>query len=112
MSIVSNLKDDFDEFHLTNDDDVSSYPMLRDSTNSKEKVWRVLIEGIEIMSAKDLLDAFVGLLATYYIFNLAYPLTLSSSLSFFQFALLKINDSEGKKSPKIKKFMNKLNTSC
>ena len=109
MSIVSNLKDNFDEFHLSNDDDVSSYPMLRDS---KEKVWRVLIEGIEIMSTKELLDAFVGLLATYYVFNLAYPPTLSSSLSFFQFALLKINDSEGKKSPKIKKFMNKLNTSC
>jgi hypothetical protein len=61
------------------------------------------------MSTKELVDGFIGILASYYVFNLAYPPSLAATLSFFQH-LLGINDGMCKVAPKVKKLLHKLDT--
>ena len=65
-------------------------------------------ENILLASCDCLVNAFLCLLATFYVFNIAFPKDMTSSLTFFQKVLL--NHSDGaKKDNKVVGLLTKLN---
>ena len=107
--MIDNLKEDVNTLYLLEDDDSSSYPKFKSTTNGDRAV-HTFIEGVPVLKARDVTKAIQGMLGCYYVFNLEYPEELKSTLSFFQHALLGINDGL-KKDAKVTKFLNKLRSS-
>ena len=86
--IITQLHENVDEFYIT-DNAISSFPKLRSQGGQVD----VYIEGVVVMPTKELVDGFIGILASYYVFNLAYPSSLAATL---------------KLAPKVKKLLHKL----
>jgi len=76
--ICNKLKSQTDDLSLVLDD---------------SSVFDVVVESEIIAHCDNFLDAFIVLLACYYVFNLAYPKKLEGTLTFVQKFLLKIGDS-------------------
>ena len=53
----------------------------------------LLVEGVQACTCGDLVTAFALMFATYYIYNLSYPHTIQSTMTFLQTAFLRIEDS-------------------
>ena len=77
-----------------------SYPQIclgaGPEINAEELVsWRnftVYVEGVMVGRAGSLVEAVGIVMATYYVFNIAYPKELERTLTFFQKAIMKRND--------------------
>ena len=80
MVILSHLKEDFDDFYITTDN-ISSFPKLRSTSGGVT----VFIEGVAVLNTSDVVYGVLGILASYYVFNLEYPPSLAATLSFFQY---------------------------
>ena len=65
--IIAQLHENIDEFYIT-DNAISSFPKLRSQGEQVD----VYIEGVVVMPTKELVDGFIGILASF-VFNLAYP---------------------------------------
>ena len=53
----------------------------------------VIIDEIAVSSSNNLMTAVTVFLASFYVFNLAYPTCLKKTLSFFQKIVLNIQDN-------------------
>ena len=67
----------------------------------------LLVEGVQVCTCGDLVTAFALVFAAYYIYNLSYPDAIQSTMTFFQTAFLKIEDSV-KKDYKVSRLMTTL----
>ena len=67
----------------------------------------LLVEGVRVCTCGDLVTALVLMFATYYIYKLSCPDDIQSTMTFFQTAFLKIEDSV-KKDYKVSKLMTTL----
>ena len=61
-----------------------------------------------LLESKSFLDAILDLIATYYVFNIAYPKSLSGILLFFQHFLFGLKDSQPLPQP-LQKLTHSLN---
>ena len=55
--------------------------------------YHVLVEGVKVATTNSLIGAFKLLMASFYVFNIAYPKNLQATLSFLQILFLGINDN-------------------
>ena len=53
----------------------------------------VMVESNVLFETKDICEAFLVMFASYYVFNLSYPLELDATLTFFQRSIFKVGDS-------------------
>ena len=58
----------------------------------KCSTYEIVVEGVVVCKAKDMLTAFETVLAMFYIFNLEYPKGLAATLTFFQKQIVGLND--------------------
>ena len=71
-----------------------------------EELYKVILDEIAIAECGDLVTAFMLMVATYYVFNVAYPKELKNTLMFMQKAFLNIMDA--RKNKKVNSLMCKL----
>ena len=103
------LREDLANMFLLDEEMPSSFPQLlveSEELFGTDAVISVVVEGDVICSCGDFFSAFCLLFATYYIFNLAYPDSLFSTLAFFQKAFLGIHD--GTKDAKVSRLLTTL----
>ena len=108
--IPQQLREKLADMFLLNDEEISSFPKLFVKSENLFGEFvdiSIVIEGETVCSCGDLFTAFKLLFATYYIFNLAYPDVLKSTLTFFQKGILNIQDKM-KKDPKVSRLLTTL----
>ena len=75
----------------------SSYPQIlidcKEDPFEGDVQFSLLVEGVQVCIYGDLVTAFALIFAVYYIYNLSYPHAIESTMTFFQTAFLKIEDS-------------------
>ena len=74
-----------------------SYPRIlidcKEDPFEDDVQFRLLVEAVHVCTCGDLVTIFALMFATYYIYNLSYPNAIQSTMTFFQTAFLKIEDS-------------------
>ena len=71
-------------------------------------MFHVYVDGIDIIATKEMKEAFALFLASFYIFNIAYPPKIEKSLQFYQKMFLQLDDSVPRRNAVIK-LMNRVN---
>ena len=66
------------------------------SQNPLHDTLKIMADGIMVCQADNLLKAARLLLATFYVFNIAYPKGITASLTFFQKVFLNLQDDAKK----------------
>ena len=71
------------------------YPHIRGDKEKLEEctAFSTVIDGIDIAHSSTILMAFAVYLSSFYVFNLAYPVVLKKTLTFFQRIILNIQDA-------------------
>ncbi len=59
----------------------------------KSKNFAIYADGIKIMSVKSVKNAFMILIACFFVFNIAYPKKMIRTLTFLQKVMLNLQDS-------------------
>ena len=70
------------------------YIVFTGNPGSDNSQFFVSFEKVVICECQSLRDAFVDLIATYYVFNVTYPKVLSGILLFFQHIIFEIRDEQ------------------
>ena len=60
---------------------------------SECNTFTISVDGVEVTNCSTLLPAVAVYLASFYVFNLAYPSTLKKTLTFIQKVILNIQDN-------------------
>ena len=97
------LKEDLDDL-LVDDDDVDGdtsilHPYIVQHGGGETTPFFIFAEGTKICSTESHLKAFRLLMATFYVFNLAFPKANRGTLTFYQKVFLSLQDNS-KKLPK------------
>ena len=75
----------------------SSYPRIltdcEEDPFEDDVQFSLLVEGVQVCTCGGLATAIALMFATYYIYNLSYPDAIQSTMTLFQTAFLKIEDS-------------------
>ena len=69
---------------------------------------KAVMEGVELMATKNLMEAIMCLMASFYIFNVDYPPKMRRTLLFYQLEVLKIVGDGDRKDNIMKAFYAKL----
>ena len=75
---------------------------------NKETKFKVIVEGEVIGSPEDLFTAFTLYMASFYVFNVAYPKDFENSLTFIQKFFLEILDNRLKAQPRVLTLISKV----
>lgn len=74
----------------------------------EDGLFTVVAENVELCSCSELVPAFLCFFASFYVFQLSYPKTVTNTMMFIQKALFNLHDSS--KNPKrVLSPLNKLN---
>ena len=93
---------------LESEEDAKSYPQIRTIDDGEEPQYAVVIEGLQVCCSGDIVTIFGAMMASYYIFNLAYPVKLENTLLFYQKVLLGLTDAYSKRNKKVVALLCKL----
>ena len=89
----------------------SSYPWIiadcKEDPFEDDVQFSLLVESVQVCTCGDLVTALALMFAIYYIYKLSCPDEIQSTMTFFQTAFLKIEDSV-KKDYKVSKLMTTL----
>ena len=110
--VPQQLREKLANMFLLDETEISSFPKLMVESEYMFGEFvdiSVVIEGETICTCGDLLTAFKLLFASYYVFNLAYPDVLKSTMTFFQKGFLNIHDKV-KRDPKVSRLLTTLLT--
>ena len=104
------LKDKFAAL-LEKDDNqaVPSPTILWNGTNLSDATYAVVVDNKRVCTTTDMLLAVTVLIASYYVFNLAYPKDLEGTMVFYQNAILNIQD-QTKYNRKVCNFLIEIST--
>ena len=90
------LREDSLKMFLYDEHTHGSYPqMLLDcelDPVEDDVQFSLLVERVQVCTCGDLVTALALMFATYYIYNLSYPDTIHSNMTFFQTTFFKIED--------------------
>ena len=75
---------------------------------NEETKFKVIVEGEVIGSAEDFFNAFTLYMASFYVFNIAYPKDFEKSLTFIQKFFLEILDDGMKAPPRVLTLISKV----
>ena len=116
VALFLHLKEDLFKMIANSTPDVS-YPQIRMASvpNNLFEVatmanhCRIEVEGVTVGNTANLMEAIGILMATYYVFNVAYPKDVEKSLTFIQKAML-VKHEECKHIPAVVALIAKMNT--
>ena len=80
---------------IWDEDETVAYPQIRvlEGDDGEDEQYAVVIEGLRVCTCGDVVAAFGAMVASYYVFNLAYPKDLTNTLMFYQRVFLGLTDS-------------------
>ena len=117
LQLPTLLKEDKFNIFKFDDEDIMHYPKICSSSLEKEtfdldeilseETFSVVVEGCTIARNKNFVTAFAVMFTAYYVFNIAYPAALISTLTFIQKDILQIHDKAARIS-KVFTLMSKL----
>ena len=78
-----------------------AYPHIRVVLNGDEEQYEVIVEGLVVCLSGNVVVAFALMLASYYVFNLAYPKDLTNTLMFYQRVFLGLTDTQSTRNTQV-----------
>ena len=106
VSVPGLMNEDVSVMIKTTEDDSYMNPYIL-SQNPLGGSLQILADGVTICETNNLMKAARLLLATFYIFNIAYPKIIMATLTFFQKVFLNLQD-EARRLPKVISLTSKL----